>query len=404
MTFPNPLLTDVPLKEFKRIPVVLDGLVPTDFVAGTLFEFIYAGVLWKRDDADVTSVTDGVTVYVTSDNVRFKNNAITGQSYGYWRVTDFRNAPPSTPTAGDTYGVGTSPTGAFATKGKNIATCLVGGASPIWTFTAPRSGYIAFDRSRGIYMSYTEGGSWIDGLGLVTAVGSIAPEALLVPRITVQSQTSTPPASPSLGQYFLIGAGATGAWVGLDQQVAKCTNATGPVWTTYPASEGWGAWNVATKRSMIFSNSVWADAVRPRIVNYPNRIARASTITTSGTATDQGTAPTTATGAVLFPEGSSTNTQYTLAKSTNRLLLRIRIDAVAFTSAATVGVFVDGEATARTDMWRSVAGTTGVPNSIDVEFEIAVGDVSLHTYTVRIYDASGDTITRAYLQFIEIET
>jgi hypothetical protein len=46
----------------------------------------------------------------------------------------------------------------------------------------------------------------------------------------VQSETSTPPASPSLGDSWLVGASATGAWNGHDHEVARCTNSTTPAW------------------------------------------------------------------------------------------------------------------------------------------------------------------------------
>src|SRR4030042_3147984 len=41
---------------------------------------------------------------------------------------------------------------------------------------------------------------------------------------------STPPTTPALGDRYIVGPSATGAWAGRDGDIAVCTNATGPVW------------------------------------------------------------------------------------------------------------------------------------------------------------------------------
>lgn len=413
MSTANPLLT-----EFNRVggPVrgtlaslsetwicpTLDNMgTPTDIVAGNLVAFVWQKKVWQRDSADTTSAHDGVTVFVTSDGIRFKSVGTNGAGLLYWPVIDFQNTPPGTAALGDSYGVGNAPTGSWSSNAKAIATCLVGGitAAQVWAFTPATPGLITFDKSQGFYRSYTTGLAWIDGLGAINTAASISPEALIVSRFSVQSQTATPPASPTAGQYWIVGAGATGAWVGKDQQIAKCTNATGPVWAFFPASTGWQAYNIATSHEMVYSGGIWSDLQRPRIVNYPVRLTRGSTIVGTGTSPGQATAPTNATGAIIFPEGTGNIPAYTLAKSTNRLLVKVRLDLTSAAADSCIAVYIDGQITCTVGNWACFG--IGVL-ALSPEFEISVGDISPHQYNVFFY--GGGTVQRAYLQFIEIET
>lgn len=381
----------------QLVPISLDGQNPQDFTAGTALNLIYAGKLWKYDSTDVTSVHDGITVIVTSDSKRFKCLNTTDQSRGVWKVVAFQNAPPASPATGAAYGVGAAPSGAWASNGNYIAVALVGGGSPIWGYAPPTAGLIAFDVSQLIFRSYT-GAAWIDGIGVLNAAASIAPEALIVPRFTVQAQQAAPPGSPSANQYWIVAPSATGAWVGQDQKIAKCTNATGPVWAFYSAAEGWKAWNVATAHEMVFSSSAWADQQRARIVGYPALLVRTSTMANTGASTDYTTAPTTASGLVVFPDGGSNVPAYTLAKATNRLLIRLRFETTT-AATVTVAVYKDGQATCSVGNWRNFTAVN--PGTIETEIEVAPGDTSSHTWNVRL---SGSACVRAELQFIEIET
>lgn len=67
-------------------------------------------------------------------------------------------APPGSPTAGDTYIVAASPTGAWAGNAKNVA--LWSGTA--WVFAIPRTGWIAFIEDEGKLCAYNAG-SWSAG-------------------------------------------------------------------------------------------------------------------------------------------------------------------------------------------------------------------------------------------------
>jgi len=380
-----------------RLAYVLDGLNVQDFTAANALAVIYQGKVWRLDAADTTSAHDGVTVLVTLDSKRFKANAIDGQSKGVWAVTEFRNGGPASPTAGDMYGVGTSPTGTFAAQSNKIAIALTGGASPVWAFVTPTEGLIAFDKTRDVYRSYT-GSAWVDGLQNAFVTGGVPAESLAVPTFIVENATATPPGSPTDGQYYVVAAGATGAWAGQDNKVAKRVSGA---WTYYTAAEGWQAWDKTSKRMKIYSSGVWGDFTRPKIVAYPSLQVRSADLTFSGSAITT-TTPTNTLGVQLFPEGLNLS-QYALAKAGNRLLIRVQGMTITVTTGFWGGlaVFVDGEVNARARMWRLTGDVAGTLNSHLFELEIAVGDTNLHTYNIRV---SGSGVLRdATLQFVEIE-
>jgi len=55
-------------------------------------------------------------------------------------------------------------------------------------------------------------------------------------QASIISQTATPPGSPAAGDRYLVGAGATGAWAGKDDQIAVYI---GPAWSFFAPQEGW---------------------------------------------------------------------------------------------------------------------------------------------------------------------
>ena len=73
-----------------------------------------------------------------------------------------RNAPPSSPTAGQAFILGTSPTGAWADKPGHVAGYTAGG----WRLIAPADGMTLLVKSTGTFAVY-RGSAW--DLGLVRA-------------------------------------------------------------------------------------------------------------------------------------------------------------------------------------------------------------------------------------------
>lgn len=83
----------------------------------------------------------------------------------YWRVQTLgANTPPPAPTTGDSYVVGTAPTGAWAGQAKNIAT-WTGSA---WMFTPSEGGWHVYSVAADALYSFV-GGGW----GLTNGVASV---------------------------------------------------------------------------------------------------------------------------------------------------------------------------------------------------------------------------------------
>ena len=75
----------------------------------------------------------------------------------------------------------------------------------------------------------------------------------------LSNSTGTPPISPTDGDRYLVPAGATGAWAGLDDRIVQW-DATGSVWTSFIPSEGWIACVLDIFQYWAYSGSAWANA------------------------------------------------------------------------------------------------------------------------------------------------
>ncbi|WP_370173133.1 MULTISPECIES: DUF2793 domain-containing protein [Hyphomonas] len=64
----------------------------------------------------------------------------------------------------------------------------------------------------------------------------------------------TPPASPTEGERLIVGAGATGAFAGKDQQVALHSDGA---WLFLPPQAGWRAWDEAQGALYVFTGGAW---------------------------------------------------------------------------------------------------------------------------------------------------
>jgi len=69
--------------------------------------------------------------------------------------------PPSSPTAGDTYVVGTGGSGAWAGKDTNVAVW----DGTAWQFGVPRTGWVLFDESSNKLCAFYSG-AWSAGVSL----------------------------------------------------------------------------------------------------------------------------------------------------------------------------------------------------------------------------------------------
>jgi hypothetical protein len=76
----------------------------------------------------------------------------------------FVNAPPASPSDGDTYLLGGAPTGAWSGQAWKLAYCLDGG----WRFFAPFNGLRAYVAASNAFLVY-QGSAWIDATALISA-------------------------------------------------------------------------------------------------------------------------------------------------------------------------------------------------------------------------------------------
>ncbi len=85
-----------------------------------------------------------------------------------------------------------------------------------------------------------------DGLGLLD---------MLVQAVVQQVSLNTPPASPVLGDCYIVGGAPTGVWVGSSNKIAQAI--TGG-WRYYTAFNGLSVFNITDSTIYRFNGTVWA--------------------------------------------------------------------------------------------------------------------------------------------------
>lgn len=96
-------------------------------------------------------------------NVQMDNNILNIGRFGFHLSVKDRDlsAPPASPTTGDTYIVGSSPTGAWAGKKGQVAVWT--GSS--WAFGVPRVGWVAYIEDEEVLSAYKNAG-WSAGVAI----------------------------------------------------------------------------------------------------------------------------------------------------------------------------------------------------------------------------------------------
>jgi Protein of unknown function (DUF2793) len=83
---------------------------------------------------------------------------------------------------------------------------------------------------------------------------------VLTQATVVNSSTTAPPGSPTLGQAWIVAATATGAWAGKEKQIAAWFGA----WKFYRPAKGWRVYDQALSKTFDYDGTAWVDAmVRP---------------------------------------------------------------------------------------------------------------------------------------------
>ena len=81
-------------------------------------------------------------------------------------VISILSTPPASPTTGDLYIIGSSPTGAWT----SYAGCITGYLDGTWIFAVPQQGWGVFDKNQGISLIYN-GSNWLQNLMIQNKIG-----------------------------------------------------------------------------------------------------------------------------------------------------------------------------------------------------------------------------------------
>jgi len=152
------------------------------------------GLIYFYDSTDTTTADDGATCLVDASGHRYKlqdsSTAIKVAS-----VLAQQNTPPVSPSVGDAYVVGTSPTGAWAAYANDVALYTRRG----WIYGVPKTGLILLNAATGLNIQFS-GSAW-GAMGVTFADGSIRERAFEFPLTgqPVESTLNTPPGSPTVG-------------------------------------------------------------------------------------------------------------------------------------------------------------------------------------------------------------
>lgn len=77
-------------------------------------------------------------------------------------------------------------------------------------------------------------------------------------QLVIQTETSTPPGSPTEGQCFAVATSPTGAWSGKSGKLALFEDGA---WTFLTPRAGWIGWFVGASRQKIWLGAAWADLI-----------------------------------------------------------------------------------------------------------------------------------------------
>lgn len=323
------------------------------------------GVLFHKDATDTTSSHDGTLVLVSQDLIRFKSSAV---PYTY-AAEAIQNAPPGSPSLGDTYIIGAAPSGAWASNAKNIA---------IWTpwewrFITPRTGMHVYVKTDLGFWHYNNSAAWVSGFGTFTiSDDSVRPKALKFPAgITATSTLNTPPVSPSDGDTYIIGTSPTGAWVGLAGQIAYYNVST---WTYLDPATGWIVYDQNQNKALRFTGGAWIDLVSVgKIINVAVATDDVGFIpgnVSTDHASYQATVSDSGDGKLLFND-------YAAQSASNRLRITVGFNGAGYTSGTVVmGVMFDTETTPRTNLLRNGNSEIVVTNNevfLDTLVDVGLG-------------------------------
>jgi hypothetical protein len=206
------------------------------------------GNLYFYDETDTTTADDGITCLVDGNGHRYKIGEDAAVKIS--SVLSALDAPPGSPSLGDSYIVDVAPTGAWSAHAKDLAIWTSRG----WVFAEPQVGTTVLDESTGNNTQYSAAGSWGAFGGAISDL-SIAPAKLSLPFGTaVESTLNTPPGSPTVGLYYIVGSVPTGDFVGHSADVATYS---GTAWTFIDPYEGASVYHITNGYEVFYNSGSW---------------------------------------------------------------------------------------------------------------------------------------------------
>jgi len=167
-------------------------------------------------------------------------------------------APPGGESNGDRYLLpGSGCSGAWATHDGELAFFYDG-----WRFNDPKEGYTLWSKPEDIFLLY-DGSVWID---FIQSAGMQNP--------VLDKDLTTPPGVPSVGDRYIVGPSATGAWSGEDDNI---TEWNGAAWTFTTATDGMTVFITDEDEIYAYQTSAWVQktgAAGPGTTRYDAVIRR----------------------------------------------------------------------------------------------------------------------------------
>lgn len=229
---------------------------------GLIYNVVHSqatGFAYYYNASDTTTADDGFTCLVDADGHRYL--IADGADLNVSAVISLTNTPPGSPVVGDSYIVGTSPTGAWAAHASDIAVWTLRG----WVFAQPGVGQTVYRKDTDGNTQFNEAGNWV-GFAISYTAGSIPNSALAsMMGIAVEAQQNAPPGAPTTGQYYLVGTAGSGAWVGHNNDLAYWN---GTAWEFYGEYEGATVYNKAIDITLNWNGSAWVGSSVSYITEY----------------------------------------------------------------------------------------------------------------------------------------
>lgn len=365
-------------------------LVAVDPNTGSIItDILFLGRVFHYDPLDTTTAHDGTSCLVSSDGKRYK--LAQNEDVIAWSVLDVtRTAPPSSPSIGDAHIVASAATGDWSGHDGEVAVRTARG----WEFVTYAIGRLIYDEGGDAYYHRDSSGDWVAGFGTqVIGANSVGPGALVnagagyILRVENQT-TNAPPASPVVGDAYIIGSSPTGSWAGKATYIAVCEVAG--TFATYQPKTGYVVFDKSANTSYEFNGTAWQSAGGASVFFGKVDAAGNSGITNvTGTAFNWNTTPTATPVSTTHAHCIESLTYtHTARKAGNIIVFRYYFEGSGDWQNAVTPVFGLHVGSNTTPVDTKILNDYSATSGWYVEFVYTVPDASSHTYSIKIYGTS----------------